>query len=296
MTKITLLGTSCMVPTKERNTSGIAIEHEGECILFDCGEGTQRQMNIAGINRNSVTRIFISHWHADHIAGLLGLIQTIDAEDKELHIYGPVESKQRLDSLLASSYHEQKLHIAVHEVTEDSQICETDVYLVDAKKLDHTVPCIGFRFKIKDRRRINTTKIKELGIPEGPILAKFQAGETVEWNGQQIIADDVTYIAEGKVFSYIADTAFTKNAVELAQDADVVVCEATYASDKEENAEMYKHMTSQQAAQIASMANAKRLLLTHISQRYKTTEELVDQAKDIFPETEVGYDFLSIKL
>ncbi|MFW5747039.1 MAG: ribonuclease Z [Nanoarchaeota archaeon] len=305
MIRLVFLGTSSMVPTKERNVSGLYLEYEGEGILFDCGEGTQRQMNIAGINRNRVKKIFISHWHADHIAGILGLIQTIGNKDNEVHldIYGPKDTRRRMEHLLETSIFDQQLDIDVHEFCLDRnapdplvRICDMPRYEVWAAPLEHGMPVLGFRFVEKDRRRMRLKELEKLGIPPGPIYARLQKGHDAEFEGKIIESDKVTTIVKGKRIAIVSDTAFCQSAIALAEESDVLVCESTYAANDEEKAHQYRHMTSQQAAQIASMAGTRKLLLTHFSQRYTQLDDLLADAKAVFPETELANDFKTVRI
>lgn len=301
MTTVTLLGTSCMVPTKERNVSSLYISHKGDGLLFDCGEGTQRQMNLAKLNRNDVKHIFLSHWHADHVAGTLGLIQTIANKERNvtLHIYGPTETKERMQHILSATIFDQALNIVIHEyslIEEPHVLLETEDYYVYGISLSHGIPCMGFSFVEKDRRRIKVKEIEKLGIKPGPVLAQFQAGKNATVNGKVVKADDVTYIVRGKKCTYIPDTHFCQTAIDLAFGSDILICESTYTKQHEENAHKFNHLTSEQAGQIAAMSGSKRLVLTHLSQRYKNPADILDQAKDVFAETELGYDFMKINL
>ncbi len=300
--KITLLGTSCMVPTKERNVSATYLEYNGQGILFDCGEGTQRQMSMAGISRHDTKRIFITHWHADHTAGLVGMLQTmsnVEKEHVEVDIYGPLGTAQRLQSFLDATVSEQDIEIRVHELEPASKIsvaCETPSYTIEYISLEHTTPCVGYRFVEKDRLRIKVNEIEKLGIPQGPLLGKLQDGKDIEWKKKKVKSADVTYLVAGKTFAYIVDTAFCPQAIELAKNADLLVAEATFTKGQEEKAIASKHMTSTQSAQVAAMADVKKLVLTHISQRYKNPADIIEEAKDIFPDTQIGFDLMTIKL
>ncbi len=299
--KITLLGTSCMVPTKERNVSATHVQYGGEGLLFDCGEGTQRQMNIAGIKRSTVSKIFISHWHADHIAGILGLLQTISNKDtdKTIDIFGPIETKKRMNNLLKTSITSQELHIRIHELKPTQKIqkiFENDEYEIAYISLDHTIPCVGYSLIQKDKRRMKVESLKKYNITPGPILSQFQMGKSVVINNKTISANDVTYIVKGKKFTYAIDTSFCEELVKLSQDTDLLITEATYTEKHIENATKYKHMTAKQAARAADLANAKKLILVHISQRYKEPEEITQEAKEVFENSELGFDFLRLKL
>jgi len=301
MIPVTLLGTSCMVPTKERNTTSFYVEYNGEGILFDCGEGTQRQMNIAGINRNKVKRVYISHWHGDHVTGLIGLIQTVNnGDEKTMYIYGPKGTKERFNHMLKTVYFDNKIEFIITEVDSDIpvQVTQTAEFEVNAINLDHGIPAVGYVFVEKDKRKINTSKIKKLGIPQGPLLGKLQQGKTITFENKKYKADELTTISRGKRIAIVMDTVFTKNAITIAQDADLLICESTYLHKDADRGEKYKHLTVQQAAQIAHSSNVKKLILTHFSQRYNETgvKELEEEARDVFPESYAGYDFMKLKV
>lgn len=298
--EITFLGTSSMVPTKERNVQSIYLEYKGEGILIDCGEGTQRQMNIAGINRLKVKKILVSHWHGDHVSGLIGLIQTVGnvAEPGILTVYGPTGTKKHMEHLLQSCIFDLRIKLEVQEIkiTKKTVFYENEDYYLEAAPLDHGVPCLGYAFVEKDKRNINMDKASRLGLKPGPMLGKLQKGQTIKHNEKTIKPDDVSTIKKGKKIAFIMDTTYCKECTNLAENSDILVSEATYESSKHEKAEEYKHMTTEQVAMIANQANAKKLILTHFSQRYKTLHELEDEAKKIFPNTTMAYDFMKIKL
>ncbi|MFC1728481.1 ribonuclease Z [Nanoarchaeota archaeon] len=296
--EIVFLGTAAMIPTKDRNHTGILISHKKESVLLDCGEGIQRQMKIAKVDINRIRRICISHWHGDHVLGLPGLIQTMAAQNYEgtLYIYGPKGSKKYLEHMLkALVFDVARINFDVKEVKEGS-FYKGDEYTLSAYPLDHSTPCIGFSFKEKDRRRLKVAQIKKLKLPEGPLLGKLQQGKDVTWDGQKIKADDVSYVVKGKKIAYVADSTPCTRAVDLAKEADIMICESTHKSGIEEKTEEYKHMTSKQAAQLAHRAKAKKLILTHFSQRYKEVDELLDEAKDIFPDVIGAFDFMKVKV
>ncbi len=295
--EVTFLGTSGMVPTKERNHVATFISYGSEGILIDCGEGTQRQMKIAGLKITKVTKILISHWHGDHVLGLPGLIQTLGASEynKTLEIYGPIGTKKRIKDMFDVFVFDKNVQIKIIEI-QKKKIYNGKGFLLEAYELSHGIKCFGFNFIEKDHRRINIRKIRQLGIPEGPLLGKLQENKSIVFKGKKITPKDTTYIVKGKKITIIADTVVCKNCYELAKDADLLICEATYTSDLEEKAQEYKHLTSTQAAQIASMVNAKKLVLTHISARYKDSKDIEEDAKTIFKEVKVAYDFMKVKL
>jgi ribonuclease Z len=299
--EIVMLGTSCMVPTKERNVQGIYVEFKGEGMLFDCGEGTQRQMNIIGINRNKVRKIFITHWHGDHVSGLIGLLQTMSNNEnpQKVMIFGPRDTKERIAHLMrAVSFEDNRLELEVKEINPNGveRIYDGEEYYIEASYLDHKMPCLGYSFIEKDKRRVSMAAAKKIGLKEGPLVGKLQAGKSVEFKGKTIHPDEVTYVQAGKKLSIVLDTLPCENAYDLARDADLLIAESAYTSDKEEKALEYKHMTTKQAALIATNANAKKLIITHFSQRYKTNSELAEEIKTFFPNSECAYDFMKIKL
>ncbi len=300
--KIVFLGTGGMVPTKDRNVQSTYLEYRGEGILMDCGEGTQRQMNLAGINRIKVRKILISHWHGDHVAGLIGLIQTLGNIDEPgtVRLYGPEGTKDYLDHMLKCCSFDMRLDLQVQEIRpEDDEpvtFFENDRYELQAVRLRHSTPCLGYAFVEKDQRNISMAKAEKLGLEEGPVLGRLQKGETITKDGETISPDDVSTIKKGRKVSFALDTEPCPGLNNLARDADIFIAEATYESSLDEKAEEYKHLTAQLVAQVASQENVKKLYLTHFSQRYKTPEKLEEDARKVFPDTVCAYDFLQVKL
>lgn len=293
---IQFLGTSAMVPTAERNHSSLLLFHEKDSILFDCGEGTQKQMKIAGIDINRISKILISHWHGDHVLGLGGLLQTMASQsyDRTLRIYGPKGSKEYINNMMKGFAFDNKIELEVNEISE-GRFYESSDYYLEAAKLEHSVPTYGYAFIEQDRRKIDLAFTKKLGIPEGPLLGKLQQGENITFKGKTVKADEATTVIKGKKFCYIADTLPCNSAVKLAKDSDLLVSESTHASKIEEKAEEFKHLTAKQAATIAEKANAKKLVLTHFSQRYKNTDEIEEEAKLVFPNVTCAKDFMKVK-
>jgi len=286
-----------MVPTKERNHSAVLISYGTEGILVDCGEGTQRQMKTAGIKPSKVTKVLISHWHGDHVLGIPGLIQTLakNGYEKTLEIYGPKGTKGRMENMFKAFSFEDQIETRIHEITK-KRFFEGKDFFLEALPLEHNIATLGFSFIERDRRRIKINAVKKLGIPEGPLLGKLQSGKSIIFKGKKITPEQATYVVKGNKLSFIADTVPCNNALELAMNSDILVCEATYADDLKEKAEEYKHMTSRQAGLLANQANAKKLILTHFSQRYKTLEGIESDAKDVFSNTVCAYDFMKIKI
>ncbi|MFP4119326.1 MAG: ribonuclease Z [Candidatus Woesearchaeota archaeon] len=299
--KITFLGTSGMVPTKERNVQGIHIEHKGEGILLDCGEGTQRQLSIANINAQKITTILISHWHGDHVSGLIGLIQTLgnfSGGEKKIKLFGPEGTKAHLNNLLNSCLFETNIEIEVKEVNASrlTTIHETDTYSIEAIDLEHSVPCLGYRFTRKDYRKMDNEALSRYGIKPGPLVGRLQEGRKVTVNGTTITPEMVSTTIPAEHVAFILDTKLTRGCYDLAENARLLVSEAVYTHELENKAIEYKHMTARQAAQVASEAGVQELILTHFSQRYKDLQPFVDDAKELFERVSCAYDFMTLKL
>jgi len=298
MIEIVFLGTSSMVPTKERNHSGILLRYKNDAILVDCGEGTQRQLTLAGISASKITKILITHWHGDHTLGLPGLLQTLAANGYEgnLEIYGPKGSKEKFKYMFkAFEFDQSQLSYSITEI-EKGKFFDNDNFFLECLQMEHSVPCLGFSFVQKDKRRVELQKAKKSGLQEGPLLGKLQDGKSVTLKGKKIKPDEVTYIVKGKKVTFILDTLLCKNAFTLAKGADLLVSESTYTSDLEEKGRKYGHMTAQQAASIANKSGVQKLILTHLSARYKDGKEVEDDARDLFENVVVAYDLMKVKV
>jgi len=295
--QLTFLGTSSMVPTKERNQIAVFLSYGAEGILFDCGEGTQRQFKITGINLQKVTKILISHWHGDHVLGIPGLMQTLSSTgyEKKLEIYGPEGTKKRMEKMFEAFVFDKRLNFDVHEV-KSGKFFENKDFQLEARSLEHGIETLGFRFVEKDKRKVDMKKAKKLEIPEGPLIGKLQQGISIEHNSKKIAPDDVTYLEKGKIVAYVTDTVICDGCYKTAQDADLLICEATYSSKLVDKSEEYGHMTAKQAGQLANKANAKKLVLVHFSARYKNTQEIEEDARDVFDNAICANDFMRIEL
>lgn len=296
--EIVFLGTSCMVPTKERAHSAIFLSYKSDGILIDCGENCQRQLKLADIAPTKVNKILISHWHGDHVLGLPGLLQTLSSSDYSgvLEIYGPKGTEERIKLALKAFVFDVRIEYKIKDLEKDGKIFENKDCVIEAYKLEHSIDCLGFKFIEKDRRKIKVSHVRKLGIPDGPLLGKLQKGQDIVWKGKKVKVEDATYIVEGRKLGFITDTVLCNNCYKIAQDTDLLICEASYASDLENKAEEYKHMTAKQAGLIASNANAKKLILTHFSQRYKDMNDIKEDAETVFNNIALAHDFMKIKL
>lgn len=295
--EITFLGTSCMVPTKERNHSALLLTYKNEGILVDCGEGTQRQLRIADIRPTRITKILISHWHGDHVLGLPGLLQTLSASGYPgiLEIYGPTGTKKRFKAMFQAFVFDCNIELRINEIRKRKFFENEDFYL-EALELEHKIKSFGFNFIEKDRRKVDIDAVKKLGIPQGPLVGKLQQGESIVYKNKKITPKEATFIEKGKKITIINDTVLCKSCYDLAKDADLLICEAAYTSKLEEKALEYKHLTAKQAGLLAGRSNVKKLIITHFSQRYKTTEELFEDAKEVFDNVTCAYDFMKVEI
>jgi len=280
--KIVFLGTSDAIPSAERNHTSILLEYKNENILVDCGEGTQRQFRRAGLNPNKITRLLITHWHGDHILGIPGLLQTLSFSgyNKTLFIYGPRGTKEFMRKMLETFVFQDKLNLKVEEV--ESKFFETEDFYLKAEKMNHGVPCNAYTFVKKETIRIDKKKLAKAKI-QGPILKKLKEGKDIVYNGKKYKAKDLTYQEEGKKVSFVFDTSFNEKIIPFVQNSDLLICESTFGDDMGDKAKEYKHLTSKQTGEIAKKSKSKKLILTHISQRYgKNQKVILDVAKKIF--------------
>jgi len=297
------LGTGAGIPAKLRNVTSIALkllEERGAVWLFDCGEATQHQILHTSIKPRRIEKIFITHLHGDHIYGLPGLLssRSFQAGDTDVTVYGPKGLKEYIEVSLAVSQTFLKYSLHIIEI-EEGMIFEDDQFLVEARLLEHGIPSYGYRIIEKDRPgTLMVEKLKEVGIPPGPLYKKIKNGEQVILNDGTVVdpADFVGPDQKGRIVSILGDTRISEASVLLAKEADLLVHEATFSMGDENLAYDYFHSTSYQAAKIAVQANAKKLCLTHISSRYDKVAslELAAEAQTIFPNTVVAEDFMEI--
>lgn len=292
---VVFLGTGSMVPTRERNHSGLLISYDNEAILVDCGEGTQRQFRYAGISPTKITKVLITHWHGDHVIGLPGLIQTLGSCEYKgtLDLYGPAGSKHYLSKMIEAFVLEERININVHEIS-GGVFFENECFKLSAAPLKHSARCLGYSFEEKDRKNINMDYIKKFGLKEHPILKKLKNGEDVEWKGKKIRASMAVRVTKGRKITVIVDTLPCREAVELAEESDILICEATFGSEFQAKATEYMHLTSIDAATLAKKAKVKELFLTHFSQRYREVGSLQKEASKIFKNTHCAEDLQKI--
>jgi ribonuclease Z len=296
MTELIFLGTSDAIPSKERNHTSILLNYKNENILIDCGEGTQRQLRIAEINPCKITRLLITHWHGDHVLGIPGLLQTLsfNGYNQTFFIYGPRGTKEFVKEMLKTFAFQQNFKIEIEEVS--GKFFETDDFYLEAEKMTHGIPCNAYNFILKDSLKIDKKKLDKTKI-SGPIIAKLKAGENIIFNGKKYLAKNLTYQEEGKKISFVLDTSFNDKIIPFVRNSDLLVCESTFGDELKDKAEEYKHLNSSKSAEIAKKSKSKKLILTHISQRYsKNPKEILNSAKKIFKNSFLAKDFDKFKI
>jgi len=296
-----MLGTSSALPTKDRNHAATLLRYGGEGILFDCGEGTQRQLRIVGENPMKISKIFITHWHGDHALGLAGLLDSMSMNQgkKELEVYGPVGTKEKLKQLMKVFNVHPSYALKVVDVVCKKGTCvaaETPDYLVRAAEVHHTVPCLAYAWEQKSRIKIKMDYVGEFGLKDHDEIEKLRQGTNVRFKGKVIAAKKATYAIPGKKMAYVLDTDITESVVELASKADLLICESTFLNELKSIANKRGHMTAKQAGKLAKTAGVGELILTHFSQRYKDLKPLLAEAKKVFANTKLAKDFMEIKL
>jgi len=297
--EVTFLGTTAGIPTKKRNHPAIYLRYQSEnehCFLFDCGEGTQRQIFQTDLNFMRIRNIFITHWHADHFAGLLGLLETMSLEGREkpLTIYGP-EAEKFVPILLELGYSTKNFKVLAKNVefegTRIQTVLEEDEYKITSIPVKHGIPAVAYAFVEKDRIKIDKIKARKLGLPERSRIYKIikKRGFAI-YKGKRINLDDIAKIERGKKVVYSGDTKPCANMIKLAKNADLLIHDSTYFEEINR-----KHATLDDVIEIAKKANVKKVILTHISRRYTNVKELNEKIADL-PNFSIARDFQKIVL
>lgn len=284
-----------------RNVSSMALFREGELFLFDCGEATQIQLTRSRLRPGALEAIFLTHFHGDHVNGLPGLIGslTLNQRDRPLDIYGPKGLKKWFDCLHDLHILRAGFSVRLHELTEPTTTYRGEGFHFETRPLEHRVDTWGHVLVEDDRPgRFDVDRAEDLSIPAGPLYGRLQRGETVELDdGRTIEPSDVLGPDRpGLKIAYCTDTVPCDEALNLAEDADVLVHEATYPAGDEALAHRRGHSTAADAARCAKEAGARRLVLTHISQKYLDLDQFTSGAREIFDNTDVAEDFATFDI
>jgi ribonuclease Z len=290
---LVILGTSSQQPTRNRNHGAYLVRWNEEGFLFDPGEGTQRQFIFANVAPPVVNRIFISHFHGDHCLGLGSMLMrlNLDKATHPIHCYYPASGKKFFDRLRYGTIYHETIQVIEHPVYEDGLVEDDGKFKIEALFLDHGVDNIGWRIKEADTRKFDKEKLKSFGVVR-EMVTEIQEKGFVYVGEQKVVLDDVSQIRLGDVFAVVIDTRPCPQAVEIAKDARILLCESTYLDEHRELAYEHRHLTAKQAAMIAKEAGAKQLVLTHYSARYLHAREFELEAKTVFPNSYAAEDLM----
>jgi ribonuclease Z len=299
MIRITFLGTAAARPTVGRNVSGLAVQREGDLFLFDCGEGTQRQMMRYGTGFG-VQAIFITHLHADHFLGITGLLRTmgLQGRNETLRVFGPEGSRKTLLQAIHLGVDRLPFEVSVEELRFGDPVASEE-YDVVPFPVSHGTSAVGLALREHPRLgRFDVDEARALGVPEGPMFGLLHRGESVQVGGRTVTpADVVGPPRPGRVVVYSGDTRPAPATVEVASGADLLIHEATFGEEEADRCRETFHTTARGAALVAREAGPERLILTHISARYsEAPSALLDEAREVFPNTEVGHDGMTVEL
>ena len=295
MIRVTFLGTAASRPTVGRNVSSVLIAREGELLMFDCGEGTQRQM-MRFATGFTVNDIFFTHMHADHFLGVIGLLRTMGLQGREepMHLYGPEGTRDILHEAVHLGVERVPFEIVIHEMQPDEAI-KRDGYDIVAYRTHHGIRALGFALVEHERLgRFHPETARALGVPEGPLFGKLHRGEAIEVDGRVIRPEDVVGPSRpGRTVVYTGDTRPCKQTIEIAREADLLIHDTTFGEEESERAGITGHSTAREAAEVAKRAGVVKLVLTHISSRYAEDPRALErEARHVFRNSIVAHDGL----
>ncbi|HEX8539056.1 MAG TPA: ribonuclease Z [Cystobacter sp.] len=299
--RLTFLGTSAAQPTLHRNLSGLAVKANTDLLLFDCGEGSQRQMVRYGTGF-TVDAVFFTHFHADHYLGIIGFLRTLGmmGRDGAVQLYGPPTARRLLHQAVHLGVESLSFPVEIHELR-DGDTVRRRGYSVQAVAVDHRINALGYVLQEDERPgKFNLEKVKALGVPAGPLYGQLQRGEPVQLpDGRTIRPEEVVGEPRpGRRLVISGDTRPCPALVKASRDADLLIHESTFSDDEQARALETRHSTAREAAQVAREAGARRLILTHLSSRHDTDpSRLLTQAREEFKgPVEVAYDGLTVEL
>lgn len=287
---LTILGSSSQQPTRYRNHGGYLLRWNDEGLLFDPGEGTQRQFIFANIAPPTVTRIFISHFHGDHCLGLGSMLMrlNLDRVSHPIHCYYPASGKRYFDRLRYGTIYRETISVVEHPVEKPGLVEEGD-FRIEAFFLEHGVDNIGWRITEPDRRKFDSEKLAHLKI-RGPRVGELMREGRIEVDGRVVELDEVSWVRPGDTFASVIDTRLCDQAIEAARGAKLLLCESTYCDEHQKLAHAHFHLTASEAATIAKRAGVEQLVLTHFSARYLDLLPMLREAQAIFPNTILAED------
>jgi ribonuclease Z len=281
--ELIVLGTASQAPTRYRNQNGYLLRWDGEGLMFDPGEGTQRQMLLAGVAMSSVTRLCLTHFHGDHCLGVPGIIQrlSLDEAQHRVHAYFPASGLDYFTRLHHACIFHDRADIYAQPVAVDGPVAAGDFGVLEARRLEHSADAIGYRLTEPDGRRFVPELLKRFGL-DGPAVGQLHSAGSIEWGGWTVDLSEVSEARPGQRFAFVMDTRLCDAVYALADGVDLLVIEATFLSRDSDLAARYGHLTARQAARVAAECGVRRLVLTHFSQRYTSTREHHDEAAEVF--------------
>jgi ribonuclease Z len=296
MRELVVLGTASQAPTRYRNHNGYLLRWDGDGILFDPGEGTQRQMLLAGVAVSSFRRICITHLHGDHCLGLPGVVQrlSLDEVTHPIEICYPASGEPFVERLLNASVFEARAEVRRRPVFEPGPVLTAPGYTLTARRLDHQPETFGWRLEEPGSRTILRDRLEDLGV-HGPDVGRLQRDGILVRPGQPALRlQEVSVPRPGQSVAFVMDTGLCEGAWELADGVDLLVCEATYAQAEADLARAHHHLTAAQAARIAAESGARKLVITHFSQRYPDESVLLEEAREVFAEVVAARDLMRV--
>ena len=287
-----ILGCSSQQPTRLRNHGAYLLRWNGEGLLFDPGEGTQRQFIYAEVAPTCVTRIFVSHFHGDHCLGLGSMLMRLNLDQikHDVHCYYPASGKVYFDRLRYGTIYHNQVNVIEHPVEKNGLVHEDDAFRIEATFLDHGVDNLAWRITEPDTIKFDKEKLAAKGV-RGPDVRTLEAKGSITADGKTVSLEEVSHVRKGDIFVAVIDTRICPQAIDIAHDATILLSESTYLEEHRELAHKHKHMTAKQAAEIAKKAGASKLILTHFSARYRDLDPFLEEARAIFPNTDVADDF-----
>jgi ribonuclease Z len=276
------LGTSSQVPTRERNHNGYFLRWDEEGMLFDPGEGTQRQMTFAGVSASDITKIFITHFHGDHCLGLPGVWQRLSLEKvaHTVQLFYPASGRAYVENLKNASIFYNAAKVEEHAIERAGVIYDCPDFSVEAQRLDHSAESWGYRIQEKDGLTMLADKLEEAGV-RGRDVGRLIKEGSLTLDGRTVALESVSARKRGQSMAFVMDTRLCDAAFQLAREVDLLVCESTYLASETAEAIAHGHLTATQAAEIARRAGADLLALTHFSQRYKAVEDFAAEARGL---------------
>ena len=295
MRELVVLGTASQTPTRYRNHNGYLLLWDGDGILFDPGEGTQRQLLMAGVSPWSFGRICITHLHGDHCLGLPGVVQrlSLDRVTHPVDVLYPSSGQVYVDRLLHAAVFDEYAEIRPRPVDGPGVVDPGPPFALTAERLDHVPDTLGWRVEEPGGRTLVPDRLEAAGI-RGPDVGELQRVGAIDLDGRRVRIEDVSVARPGQVVAFVMDTGLCEGAFELAKDADLVVCEATFATAEADLARRFHHLTAAQAGRIAAEAGARRLVISHFSQRYGDETVLLDEARAYFDDVVAARDLLRV--